>query len=245
MVHPLRPDLRLFPTPQALVGALAEAIAAAAQASARASGAFTLCLAGGSTPRALFERLARDHRSDIPWAQTSVYWGDERYVPHSHPESNYRMARETLLDRVPILPSHIHPMPTFWPEPDRAARGYEATLTQRFGQHPRFDLVLLGLGADGHTASLFPHSPALAECDRWVVPTLAPTEPRRRLTLTFPVLNSAAQVFFLVAGAEKAEALRCALTPTAQREQCPAAGVRPTAGDAVWWADAAAGRLVR
>ncbi len=155
------------------------------------------------------------------------------------------MVREALLDHVPIPPENVHPMPTEYPQPEVAAAAYESVLGNYFSRPwPRFDLVLLGIGADGHTASLFPGSPVLAERERWVVAAQAPADPPRRLTLTFPVLNQAAQVHFLVAGAEKAEAVRCVLSKPSKPANCPAGAVHPVNGVLVWWIDQEATRLL-
>jgi 6-phosphogluconolactonase len=166
-----------------------------------------------------------------------VFWGDERVVPPDDSRSNYKLARETLLDGVPCPPANIHPMPTSPPTPQLAAESYEAMLREFFGSdRPRFDLVLLGLGAEGHTASLFPQSPALDETVRWVVPAVVPAEPPSRLTLTLPALNGAAHVFFLVTGHEKTAAFDHVLTGPTDVRRYPASGIRPD-GELVWWVD--------
>jgi 6-phosphogluconolactonase len=203
----------------------------------------SLCLAGGQTPRALYQVLATEYRDTIPWPQLDLYWGDERYVPPDDAQSNYRLVRESLLDHVPIPKENVHPMPTDLPDPDDAAAAYEQALRERFSPPwPRFELVLLGMGSDGHTASLFPGSPALAERTRWVVTSRASVDPRVRLTLTLPVLNRAALVFFLVAGAEKADILRRVLAGPPESAPYPAAAVRPEDGRVVWWVDQQAAR---
>ena len=182
--------------------------------------------------------LASQFRDRIPWEHVHVFWGDEPYVPADDPQSNYRMARQTLLDHVACPAANVHPMLTHFATPDLAARDYEATLKNCFqGDWPRFDLVLLGLGNDGHTASLFPGSPALEESTRWVIAVQAPADPRSRLTLTLPVLNRAATAYFLVAGPSKAPALHHALSRTADSNMYPAAGVRLDKGTVVWWVD--------
>jgi hypothetical protein len=148
------------------------------------------------------------------------------------------MAKETLLDHVPCPAANVHPMPTHLPDPDAAARAYEATLRSYFsGAPPAFDVVLLGLGPEGHTASLFPGSPALAEATRWVLAVTAPADPPVRLTLTFPLLNRAANAYFLVTGSNKARALHHILRGTADPNTFPAAGVRLAAGQSIWWVD--------
>ncbi len=236
-------DVRVYPDVETLSRAVAGALVD--QISAAVGAHFSLGLAGGSTPRTLYQLLARDYRNPIPWDRILLFWGDERYVPHDDPRSNYRLVRETLLDEIAIPPDHVHPMPTDFPTPDEAARAYEKTLRAHFATAlPRLDLVLLGMGTDGHTASLFPRTRAVEERTRWVVAVRAPVEPAERLTMTLPVLNAAASVFFLVTGGAKAEMLRRVLSEPPDALACPASAVRPSAGKLVWWADEAAARLV-
>jgi 6-phosphogluconolactonase len=174
-----------------------------------------------------------------------VFWGDERYVPPEDPHSNYRMVKETLLDRVPCPPANIHPMPTHFQSAEAAARDYERTLRNHFVEEwPHFDLVLLGIGDDGHTASLFPGSLALAERTRWVVAAQGPVEPQSRLTLTLPALTRAAAVSILVAGPTKAKALRHVLEGAGDWIKYPAAAIRLGTGSVIWWADREAAALV-
>jgi len=175
-----------------------------------------------------------------------IFWGDERYVPLDDLRNNYRMARETLLDAVPCPTANVHPMPTDLPDPEAAAQEYEKTLRSYFPTAwPHFDLVLLGLGDEGHTASLFPESPALVERRRWVVAVKAPSEPPLRLTLTLPALTQAANVYFLVTGSNKSQALHHVLTETPDLKNYPAAGVRLAPGTVIWWVDREAAALVR
>ena len=196
-----------------------------------------LVLSGGSTPRPVYARLAQ--MPDIAWPRVHLFWGDERYVPHDDPRSNYRMAREVLIRHVPIPPENVHPMPTHMRDPEEAARAYEATLRAFYpGQWPTFDLVLLGLGADCHTASLFPHSPALQERERWVV--AAPGVEVERLTLTFPAINHARTIYFLVRGEGKAQAVARVLHSWEDVTTCPARGIQPEDGEVHWWLDIAA-----
>jgi 6-phosphogluconolactonase len=204
----------------------------------RTAGTCSIVLSGGSTPRTLYGLLASRFRAQIPWANVQVFWGDERYLPCEDPRSNYRMAKEMLLDHVPCPTANIHPMPTHFSSADVAARDYERTLRNHFVEDwPHFDLVLLGIGDDGHTASLFPGSVALAERARWVVAAQAPVEPRLRLTLTLPALTRAAAVHVLVAGATKAAALRHVLEAAGDWIKYPAAGIRLGKGSVTWWAD--------
>ncbi|MCC7418515.1 MAG: 6-phosphogluconolactonase [Acidobacteria bacterium] len=239
----VKPDVRVCRDLDELSRSAADAAARTIDAAVRATGRCALVLSGGSTPRALYGALASRLRDQIPWAHVHLFWGDERYVPACDALSNYRMAKEALLDHVPCPAANIHPIPTDAPTPDAAARDYEATLRRYFaGREAVFDLVLLGLGVEGHTASLFPGSPALAETTRWVLAVTAPAEPPERLTLTLPMLNRAASVYFLVAGTQKARALGRVLSGTADPRACPAAGVRPPQGSVIWWVDRDAAR---
>lgn len=231
----------VYPDLEALSAACAGVVAARLRAAVQVRGRAVVALAGGGTPRSLYEHLAA--RADVPWLSLHLCWGDERFVSPGSPESNARLVHETLLARAPVPPAQVHPMPTQGAgSPEEAARAYEATLRALFpgAAWPRFDLVLLGIGADGHTASLFPGAAALAERARWVVPAAAPAAPRQRLTLTLAVLNHAAAVFFLAAGAGKAAAVRAATAARPEARRCPASAVRPAAGACLWWLDAAA-----
>lgn len=228
-------------TTDALYRAIAEAITEKVQDTLRRQARFTLALSGGNTPRSLYHLLATDYRHRIDWYRVHLFWGDERYVPPDHPASNYRMVRETLIESLGIPSANVHAMPVEESSPERAAERYEGHLRAFFGATPRFDLILLGMGADGHTASLFPGTPALAERKRWVAVGEAPTEPRIRLTLTLPALNTAKSVYFLVTGADKAEVVRSVLLENAP---LPAGLVKPEAGERIWWLDReAASRL--
>jgi len=240
-------DLRVFASASALRFAMAEAVASAINSAVRAHGRCSIALAGGSTPRPLYALLATDFKKHVPWKHVHVFWGDERLVPPGDPQRNDRMAREMLLDRVPCPKRQIHPMaPRAKQSPAEAARDYEETMRQHFaGERPRFDLVLLGLGAEGHTASLFPRSPVLDERERWVCAVKVPANPSARLTLTLPVFNQAANVYFLATGASKARALRAALDPSTDPKTCPAAAIHPVDGRITWWADAPAANTGR
>ncbi len=234
----VKPDLRVCADLADLSRQAAEAALVTINDAVRTSGTCSIVLSGGSTPRTLYGLLASDFRAQILWANVQVFWGDERYVPPEDSRSNYRMAKEALLDHVPCPAANIHPMLTRFPSADAAARDYERTLRNHFvGEWPHFDLVLLGIGDDGHTASLFPGSLALAERTRWVVAAQAPVEPQSRLTLTLPVLSRAATVHVLVAGASKREALRHVLEGAGDWIKYPAAGVRCGTGSVIWWAD--------
>ncbi len=241
------PIVTILDDPDALADAAAELVADAATEAVAARGRFTIALAGGLTPVATYARLAVPPYCDrVDWGRTWAFFGDERAVPPEHPESNYRMAQETLLAKVPIPAVQVLRMPADADDPEAAAAGYAKTLAEAFGTRrgelPRFDLVLLGLGVDGHTASLFPGSPVLREVVRTVaaVHAAAAAIPQR-LTLTLPVLNAAARVVFLVAGAEKAKMVKAVLV---ERALLPAGMINPAEGQLVWLVDRAAASLL-
>lgn len=218
----------------------AELIVAAAQQATAVGGRFDLALSGGETPRTLYSLLATEFRASIAWSDAHVFWVDERCVPPDHADSNYRMACETLLDHVPIPPSNVHRM-RGEEEPERAAREYESLLRRHFGDDaPRFSFVLLGMGADGHTASLFPGSPALDERERLVVAVRVEKLRAYRLTLTPKAINGAVHIVFLVAGQKKAEALKTAFDETTDPHQAPTKLIRPYRGELRWIVDRAA-----
>jgi len=204
-----------------------------------------VALSGGSTPRATYTLLASDEfAARVDWPRVHVLWGDERCVPPDHPESNYRMARETLLDKIPIPAENVYRIRGELP-PDQAATAYQAELEAILGTIGRFDLILLGMGEDGHTASLFPGTAAIHEQTRWVVAHYVDKLSAWRVTLTPVVINAAARVTFLVSGAGKAERLREVLDGPHQPDVLPAQIVRPTGGRLLWLADAAAAVHVR
>ncbi len=236
----MKPDVRVFPELDELSRAVAEIFAAEAQQAVASSGRCTVALSGGSTPRRLYRFLAFGYADRLPWAAVQLFMGDERYVPAGDALSNFRMVQDTLIDHLPVPPGNVHPMETTSADPVQAADAYERVLRAHFpGGWPRLDVVFLGMGTDGHTASLFPDTPALLETVRWVVATRSPRQPPLRLTLTLPVFNHARHVHFLVAGPAKADALRRVLmSPDAP--SCTAAGVRPVDGHVTWWVDEAA-----
>jgi 6-phosphogluconolactonase len=225
----------ILPDPQALARHVAEWMTAAASAS---KGPFRVSLSGGSTPKTLYGLLASDaFRERFPWERVSWYWGDERFVPYDHPESNYRMTREAMLDKAPVPPENVHPVPADG-TPEEAAQRYEKTLQEAYGAstfdptRPLFDVTLLGLGPDGHTASLLPDEPVLGERKRWVA-AVSHGRPEVRITMTYPAIESSRRVAFLVAGAEKAPILRAI---RAGGSRVPAARLRPK-GDLFWFVD--------
>jgi 6-phosphogluconolactonase len=245
MGQPLTPAIRIFDTIDELATALSREFAEIATKSILEKNEFAFVLAGGETPKAVYRRLAADYSNALAWEKVMFFLGDERYLPHTSPQSNFRMARETLLNHLPIDEKNIFPIPTHFRRPEDAAADYEKTLRSKFqGQWPRFDLVLLGLGADCHTASLFPGSPALQEKSKWVAVSESPVEPKTRLTLTFPAINHAANVFLIVTGEKKAAALLDVLSGHMDVDSCPAAGVKPIDGSLTWWLDKEAAALL-
>jgi len=233
-------DLRVLPDGAELAHAAAEEFSRHASEAIRARGRFSVALSGGSTPRRLFTLLAdpaQPFRDRIDWRAVHLFWGDERHVPPDHPESNFRMTRETLLDAVGIPPDNIHRMRGEEPDAERAAALYEDELRAFFSGEPRFDCVLLGLGADAHTASLFPGTAAVRERERWVVALWIEKLAAFRITLTPAVFDRAAAVIFLVQGEEKAEALRAVLEGERDPDRFPAQAVLPHAGELLWLVD--------
>jgi 6-phosphogluconolactonase len=227
-----------------LFEAAAEEVVRAANQAVAQRGRFTLALSGGSTPKNLYTLLATNARTSLPWDRTYFFWSDERHVPPSDPESNYRMAEEAMLSKVPVAASNVFRVPTENPDAAAAAEAYEQTLRKFFtveaGQLPRFDLILLGMGPDGHTASLFPETAALRERSRLVVANWVEKLKTSRITFTLPLLNAARCVAFLVSGTDKASVLHEVLEGNAPGEQYPAKLVRPADGKLIWFLDRAA-----
>lgn len=247
MSHPTG-DVVVLPGVEALMEAAAERLVARAAAAMGTSGRFIIALSGGSTPRGLYEVLATPrHARRIDWSRLHVFWGDERCVPPDDPASNYRMAREALLDRVPVPPANVHRIHGEDP-PAAAAAAHEEELRRVFSTPdgpPReapgacFDLVLLGMGDNGHTASLFPGLTAVHESRRWVVAEYVSEVSMWRVTLTPPVINAAADVVFLVSGPGKAAMLHQVLEEPRRPDALPAQAIVPRGG-ATWLVDAAA-----
>jgi 6-phosphogluconolactonase len=234
-------ELRRLTTPQDLFQAAAEEVIRSATDAVAQRGRFTIALSGGSTPRNLYTLIAANASATLPWDQMFFFWGDERHVPQDSPDSNYRMAQEALLSKVPVPPANIFPVPAENPE---AAEIYEQTLRKFFavapGEFPRFDLILLGMGPDGHTASLFPETPALQEKSRLVVANWVEKLGSSRITFTLPLLNAARRVAFLVSGTDKAAALHEVLEGSAPAEKYPSRLVQPSEGKVIWFVDRAA-----
>jgi 6-phosphogluconolactonase len=239
-------EVRVLPDTAALARTAADELTRSARAAVAARGRFTVALSGGSTPKAIFALLAADELSgtgEFPWDKTQIFFGDERHVPPDHADSNYRMANEALLTKVPVPPNNVHRVHA---ELDAAvaAAEYEAELCRVFdlrpGEIPRFDLIMLGMGPDGHTASLFPGTAALKERHALVVSNWVEKLKSHRITFTYPVLNSAAEVMFVAGGADKAEMLRNILHGDPSGQRYPAQDVRAQAGRLLWLLDEAA-----
>lgn len=224
----------------------AEEFLGCAQEAIAQRGRFLVALTGGSTPRRLYQMLAEDPlRTQLDWGRVQFFWGDERCVPPDHADSNYRMAHEALLSQLSIGPEQVHRMEGERPDLDQSARDYQNTLARVFGvasegEPPAFDLILLGMGSDGHTASLFPHTQALHEKDRWVVANEVPQHSTHRLTMTYPLLNRGRQVLFMVTGAQKSSTLREVLEGPSDPERLPSQRLQPTQGKLTWLVDTAA-----
>lgn len=253
------PEARQYPDLKALSEAGAKHICALVRDSLRQRDPVTVVLAGGKTPRLLYRNLASPpHNARMAWFNTHFFWGDERCVPPDHPDSNFGMAYDALLSRVPVPSENVHRIPAEEGTPEEAAEAYERDLRAFFhpsigqgaavgpvpekGELPVFDLILLGLGTDGHTASLFPGDPVLEIEDRWVAPVPNPrgSPPVPRVTLTLPVINRARCVMFLVSGVEKRDVLRLILEePDRASRVYPAGRIKPE-GRLVWFADAGA-----
>jgi 6-phosphogluconolactonase len=244
--------VEIYPDVAVLAQAAARHFANLATEAIAARGRFAVALAGGTTPKLMYATLASDDfATQVDWSRVHVFWGDERCVASDHPDSNYRMAYEALLDHVPLPAANVHRLRGEL-EPAQAAIEYEQVLRAFFGKPPerkqrkmvpggRFDLILLGMGDDGHTASLFPGTAAIGEHERWVVAHYVEKLGVWRVTLTPAVINAAANVIFIVSGAGKSERLRQVLTGPRNPAALPAQIVRPDPGHLLWLVDAAAG----
>jgi 6-phosphogluconolactonase len=246
----MSPTIRIFPDAEAVSRGAAEEFVRRAREAVAARGRFAVTLSGGSTPKRMFEMLAEaPSRNQVEWAKVHVFWGDERSVPPDHPDSNYRMANEAMLSRLPIPAAQVHRIEAERADRDAAARDYQAVIARTFGvdpsgEPPAFDLVLLGMGPDGHTASLFPHTTALGETKRWVVVNFVPKFNTDRVTLTLPILDRAREVLFLVAGPDKAHPLAEVLEGPPDPARLPSQSIRPSPGELFWFVDRlAAARL--
>lgn len=233
-----RPEIHVFSDKAELFKAASAEIARIAVSAVQNNGKFSVALSGGSSPKGLFTLLASGNVPSIPWNKTYFFWGDERHVPPDNSESNYRMAKETLLDKLSVPESHIFRVHSEEPA-EKAASDYEQAIKEFFrlppSEFPRFDLILLGIGPDGHTASLFPGTTALQENNQMVVANWVEKLKTERITMTYPLLNNAAAVMFLVIGADKAPVVREVLEDSTS--ELPSQKVRPTSGKLMWMLD--------
>jgi 6-phosphogluconolactonase len=232
-------EVRICPDRQALVETAYTLIVDRVRMAIAQHQSCSIALSGGSTPQPLYAALAL---ADLPWDRIHIFWGDERYVSANHPDSNYGMTRRVWLDLVPIPAENVHPIPTDLATPQLAAAEYDRQIATHFGLEagsiPVFDIILLGMGDDGHTASLFPHTAALSVVDRLV--TVGDKDGQPRLTFTFPLINHARSTIFLVSGASKQTALAAVFAPTGDITAYPSRGIKPP-GELLWLLDADAG----
>ncbi len=238
-------EIRVFEDSEAVANAAADELLRRAVAGSDSGAPFSVALSGGSTPKRLFALLADEpYRAELPWESVHFFWGDERAVPPDHPDSNFGAAREILFSKTTIPAENVHRIQGELEDPARAAAAYEESLRRFFqlpaGGIPRFDLVFLGMGADGHTASLFPGSEALGEARRLAVAPWIEKLGAHRITLTCPVFNNASCILFLVSGAEKAERLKTVVESEGRDALYPAQLVRPKKGELYWYVDRAA-----
>jgi len=243
-------EVRILPDATAIAKRAAQKFVEAAAAAVKEKGSFRVALAGGSTPKALYGLLVNDPalRAQVPWDKMQVFFGDERHVGPDHPDSNFRMATEAMISKSPLKPEQVTRIKGEYPDANQAAREYELAIRSYFkladGEFPRFDLVLLGMGSEGHTASLFPGTRALHEKQRIAVSNWVGKLLTERITLTPAAINNAAHVIFMVTGADKAPALKAVLEGPYEPEQLPAQLIRPANGTLLWLVDMAAGGLL-
>lgn len=242
-----KPDwLKVVPDIAALSRAAADEFLGCAETAVDERGRFTVALSGGNTPRSVYSLIASEYKTSLPWDKVFIFFGDERHVPPDNPDSNYRMAHESLLARVPIPAQNVHRIQAEL-DAQTAAANYEALLQKFFqlkpGEWPRFDLIFLGMGDDGHTASLFPGTPALRETSRLVIANRVAELNTERITFTLPVLNHAAEVLVLVAGASKADVLN-QIYHSANADTYPVQMVHPENGRLLWIVEQQAARLI-
>ena len=253
MPQPLKIIYRVAPDAQSLAQLAAQHFAEQAERAIAARGQARIAISGGTTPKAAFQLLAdptQPWRERMPWSKLDLWWVDERCVPPDHPDSNYRMTREAMLDHVPLSPTQIHRIEGEL-SPEAAAARYESELRTGFrpesdigGAEPRFDIVQLGMGPDGHTASLFPHTQALYELSRLAVANRVEAKDAWRVTLTSPVINRASHVFFLIAGADKAQVLKEVFAGPRDPERLPSQMIKPAGGILTLLLDRAAAALL-
>ncbi len=243
-------EIRILPDAAATAKRAAQEFVQAAAAAVREKGSFNVALAGGSTPKALYSLLVNDPglRSQVPWDKIHLFFGDERHVAPDHPDSNFRMATEAMISKSPLKPEQVTRIKGEYADADQAAREYEKALREYFqlknGEYPRLDLVLAGMGNEGHTLSLFPGTKALHADGRLVVRNWIGKLCAERITLTAPVACNSAEIIFMVTGADKAPALKAVLEGPFEPEQLPAQLLQPQNGKLLWLVDAAAGAML-
>jgi 6-phosphogluconolactonase len=243
-------EVRILPDGAAIARRAAQKFVEAAAAAVNEKGSFSVALAGGSTPKALYFLLVNDPamRAQVPWDKMQLFFGDERHVGPDHPDSNFRMAAEALISKSPLKPAQVTRIKGEYPDANQAAKEYEQAIRSHFQllneQFPRFDLVLLGMGSEGHTASLFPGTKALHEKERIAVSNWVGKLFSDRITVTAPAINNAARVIFMVTGADKAPALTAVLERVYEPDQLPAQLIQPANGTLLWLVDTAAGALL-
>ncbi|HET6266974.1 MAG TPA: 6-phosphogluconolactonase [Acidobacteriota bacterium] len=243
-------EIRILADPSEVALAGAAEVLAAAQKAVSDHGYFALALSGGSTPKVLYGLLADDasFREKMPWSKTHFFWGDERHVPPDHPDSNFRMTQQAMLSKITVPQENVHRIHGENPDAAAAAQEYETDLRRFFklssGAFPRLDLVLLGMGPDGHTASLFPGTPALKENKLIVTANPVAKFNTDRITMTYPTLNNASRIVFLVNGTDKAQPLREVLQGKSQPDLYPSQNIAPTNGTLLWLIDRSAGSLL-
>jgi 6-phosphogluconolactonase len=243
-----QPEIRIYSTPETLVQESAHQVMQIAREAVNERGRFVAALSGGTTPKGLFQQLTEEpYRTLIPWAKTYLFWVDERHVPLEHETSNYRMAQEFLLSKAPVPKENVFPATNGSLPVDKAARAYEMKMKKFFGEgsQPRFDLCLMGMGDDGHTASLFPGVPQVNELDKWVVGYFVDEARKERVSLTFPVLNAARFLMVLVEGEKKAAMVKDALGGPSEPPRYPIQYLRPAQGKLVFEMDQAAAALLK
>jgi 6-phosphogluconolactonase len=242
-------EIHIFPDSAAIAKRASEIFVETAKSAVADHGVFNVALAGGSTPKALNILLAAEPlRSSVAWDQLRIFFGDERHAAPTDPDSNFRMATETMLSKAPIKPSQVHRIMGEYPDTEKAAQEYEALLRAQFnltaGQLPRFDLMFLGMGSEGHTLSLFPGTKALHDNGRMVMRNWVGKLYTERVTCTAPVANNSALVIFMVGGADKAPALKAVLEGPHEPEQLPSQLINPRNGKLLWLLDTAAASML-
>jgi len=243
-------EIRILADGAAIAKRAAQEFIQAATVAAREKGAYSVSLAGGKTPKALYSLLVTDPalRSQVPWDKIQLFFGDERHVPPDHPDSNFRMATEAMISKSPMKPEQVTRIKGEYPDAGQAALEYEKALREYFklkdGEYPRFDLVLVGMGNEGHTLSLFPGTKALHADGRIAVRNWVGKLYAERITLTAPAASNAAQVIFMVTGADKAPALKAVLEGPFEPEQLPAQLLQPKNGKLLWLVDTTAGSML-